>query len=177
MAPRYPVRQEDFLYDLHWTEAMDKLFIEVLLDQQAIGNFIPGELNESALHICMHVINNTFNQTFSYRYCLGRLAMLEKRYRVFYWLKRKHGVKYNEETNTVTAPEHVWDEIFQLNEFSIAYQEFGEPRWNDLKVLFDGLNYETKNVKPEVIDISDDSDTNDIGNVDALPKPSSQKIS
>ncbi|KAK6117765.1 hypothetical protein DH2020_048494 [Rehmannia glutinosa] len=86
-----------------------------------------------------------------------RLAMLEKRYRVFYWIKRKHGVRYDER-----------------NEFSIAYQEFGEPRWNDLKVLFDGLLYDNTNVQSEIIEISSDSETKDIGNVESLPKPQSR---
>ncbi|KAI3461770.1 hypothetical protein Pfo_018433 [Paulownia fortunei] len=38
MVPESHLRQEDLLYDLEWVEATDKLFIDVLVDQAAIGN-------------------------------------------------------------------------------------------------------------------------------------------
>ena len=57
MAPKSHLRREDFLYDLEWVEATDKLFIDVLVDQAAIGNFITGHVNAHTVLIGRGVVN------------------------------------------------------------------------------------------------------------------------
>ncbi|KAK6144006.1 hypothetical protein DH2020_020826 [Rehmannia glutinosa] len=169
MAPWYLLRQEDYIYDLDWVAPQDALFIDVLMDQYAIGNFNPLRVNAHAVLIARDVVNKEFKKDFTFEYCMGRLQLLKKRYRVMYWVTRKHGVRYDPDTNRVTASDVVWDEIFQTNEFGIAYQEFGDPKWLELIALFGSLEDHVPLPHTEVIEISSDNETNDIGNMQGLP--------
>ncbi|KAK6153963.1 hypothetical protein DH2020_013602 [Rehmannia glutinosa] len=174
MAHPYNVIQADYIYDLEWMEEADKLFISVLLDQQLLGNFKSGDNNAHALLIAQATVNKALNKNFDFGYCQQRLKVLHKRYHTFYWIKRKHGVRYEESTNTVSAPNWVWDEIIKKDEFGLAYQEVGDPNWAELKTLFGSEHSTAIPEDADIIDISSDGETEDIGNLDGLPKPNYQ---
>ncbi|KAK6130242.1 hypothetical protein DH2020_036052 [Rehmannia glutinosa] len=78
MAPPYPVIQADYIYDLEWMEEADKLFISVLLDQQLLGNFKPGDNNTHALLIARALINQALNKNFDFAYSQQWLKILHK---------------------------------------------------------------------------------------------------
>ncbi|KAK6152273.1 hypothetical protein DH2020_014908 [Rehmannia glutinosa] len=136
----------DFIYDDEWKEREDRLFIQVLIEQQAQNNFAPNRVNAHAVLIAMDTVNKEFNHNFSYDYCHERLEMLEKWYRTFYWVIRKHG----------------------SNQFGIAYHETGDPCWMELCQLF-GTLFNPAN--DDVINISSGTETDDIGNLSGLPDP------
>ncbi|KAK6159694.1 hypothetical protein DH2020_003075 [Rehmannia glutinosa] len=161
MAPKYGLIQDDYIYDIDWMFAADNLFIEVLLDQQLIGNFKPECVNPHALLIAQDVVNKEFNKSFTYGYMEERLRVLKKQYQVFYWVLRKHGVRYDSNTNKVTAPEHVWDEIVQ---------EYGDPNWPALQLLLGSSSTNFLPPNEAIIELSSDDETDHIDNIDGLPK-------
>ncbi|KAK6130420.1 hypothetical protein DH2020_035830 [Rehmannia glutinosa] len=171
MSPNWQLIQDDYIYDLEWMGVADNLFIEVLVDQQLIGNFKAECVNAHALLIAQDAINKEMNKSFTYGYIEERLRVLKKRYQVFYWVLRKHGVRYDEITNRVSAPDHVWDEILREDEFGLAYQEYGDPKWPELQQLFGSLSTNFPQPEIEIIKILFDGESDNIGNVDGLPKP------
>ncbi|GER45708.1 phosphomethylpyrimidine synthase [Striga asiatica] len=54
-------------------------------------------------------------------------------------------------SNVLTAPVAVWDDIFQSDPFSVAYQHSGDPRWPDIRYLFTEV-YEASSNAPDVLD-------------------------
>ncbi|GFP99729.1 hypothetical protein PHJA_002117000 [Phtheirospermum japonicum] len=139
MASKYPVAQEEFLYNLGWTKEADKTFIGLLVDQRQLGLFKPGEPNLSSIEFCTDILNINLGTSYNHAYCIERVALLQNRYRVFRWMLRKHGLRHCKIIGLVTAPKEVWDDIFEKEPFSIAYQEYGEPMWNELRVIFEGV--------------------------------------
>lgn len=59
-----------------------------------------------------------FNKNFSYFYCLQK-TLLEQYFITFKWMLSFDGVRYDRNTNVVTAPDNVWYYILEAIFFMI----------------------------------------------------------
>ncbi|KAK6142227.1 hypothetical protein DH2020_022575 [Rehmannia glutinosa] len=128
-----------------------------------------------ALLIAQATMNSEMDKQFTLDYIKHRLSIIHKRYRTFYWVKRKHGVRFDEATNTVTAPDYVWDDIIKKDEFGLAYQEMGDPDWTDLQQLFGEYHENLIPLDAKIIEISSDSESEGFVDVAELPKPKRER--
>ncbi|GER31335.1 basic helix-loop-helix (bHLH) DNA-bindingsuperfamily protein [Striga asiatica] len=66
------------------------------------------------------------------------------------WMLCKHGLRQCVQSNVLTTPVIVWDDIFESDLFSVAYQHSGDPRW-PVRYLFTEV-YEVTTNPPDVLD-------------------------
>ncbi|GER44585.1 NAC (No Apical Meristem) domain transcriptionalregulator superfamily protein [Striga asiatica] len=130
------ITQEECLYDEHWTKEADNLFIDLLMELNALGDWKYGRPDHSAFNYCRPGMKSELDVNFTLPDVELRFDFLHKCYRVFSWMLRKHGLRHCIQSNILTAPVAVWDDIFESNSFSVAYQHCGDPSWNELKYLF-----------------------------------------
>lgn len=159
-------RQADFLYDLTWHKKIDDAFIDYLAFEARCGNLIWPHQKNVPIVRAIDFVNDINNQEFSYAYGLKKLNLLEKRYTTFSWMLGLDHVAYVASTNVVTAPDDVWMNIFEVisatclsitcahdaiyiliffffvnpfmqeEPFSWAYLAEGEPKFEELSVIF-----------------------------------------
>ncbi|GER25521.1 Glucan 1,6-alpha-isomaltosidase family protein, partial [Striga asiatica] len=79
---------------------------------------------------------------------------------VLNWMLRKHGLRHCVQSNVLTAPVAVWDDIFEPDPFSVAYQYSGDPRWPDIRFLFTVVYEDTSN--PPVLLDQNSTNENDV---------------
>lgn len=117
MAPKMDpqLRQQDFMYDLNWNEKVDNVFIEHLSLEARLGHFIWPSKTSTSLLAAKDYVCWRFEQEWSYKYCLRKLNLLEKRFSTFKWMLSIDGVKHDPETNALTAPDEVWKSILRVS--------------------------------------------------------------
>ncbi|KAL8538459.1 hypothetical protein ACS0TY_000459 [Phlomoides rotata] len=132
-----PLKLQDFLYGLEWGEKVDMLFAEVLSDQATMGNFssIGGD-NYSAIKTAQYVTNRAFKTSFSLKKCHRQTKKLKNRYNVFSWLLSLDGFQYDENTKHTHVSREVCRSITEIEVFSHAYEVYGEPCWEYLKIMY-----------------------------------------
>ncbi|KAK6128848.1 hypothetical protein DH2020_037414 [Rehmannia glutinosa] len=148
-------------------------------------NWSPYGNNEIAITIAMKEVNKQIGKRVQLDSCVAPCNVLAKRHRVFSWLIRKHGVRYDPVSNRIYALDRIWDEMVEWDDFSLAYQYYGDPEWPALYQLFntDDAPYKFNNIdavdvssdegdEKEVIEIVDDSLSNDKTDGGKLPKTS-----
>ncbi|KAL1540522.1 hypothetical protein AAHA92_24865 [Salvia divinorum] len=155
MASDIP-RQGAFFYQANWTPEIDTVMLQTILhskrDAKWEGTVIPIPfLVEAAKTIASEV-----GITFTWSELYERFQLFEKRYRAFKEVVDAHGAFLNVHTNTVSAPEPVWNAIFAKNSFCGAYYYEGEREFNNLSMLFGTTQVEIKK-NDTVIVISDTS--------------------
>ncbi|KAG8363754.1 hypothetical protein BUALT_Bualt19G0055100 [Buddleja alternifolia] len=151
----FPVRQqEEYLHDEEWHVEVDKMFIQVLVDQSKSGNFRLGQSNAYAIHIAMSIINSHFLTNFTFVECKRKLEKLQHRQNVFFWVVNFSGVRYNPKTNEIDVYRVIWVELEKKDPLALAYVTKGDPAWRDLCDIFGTEHLGDDN--DDVIDISSD---------------------
>ncbi|GER50091.1 NAD(P)-binding Rossmann-fold superfamily protein [Striga asiatica] len=172
------VTQEECLYDDRWTKEADNLFIDLLMEENAVGEWKYGRPVSSVFDSCRLEIKEELNINFTLGEVEMRLDFLQKHYSVFSWMLRKHGLRHCVQSNVLTAPVAVWDDIFESNSLSVAYQHCGDPRWNELKFLFTSVY----GASPETDVVQDVHSTNEyvvgaqIESSDLVSEPSNNNV-
>ncbi|GER34486.1 secretion apparatus protein BsaZ [Striga asiatica] len=143
--------QEEVLYDARWTKDVDNLFIDLLAEAHVGGEWTQGRPGTHVFLYCRGVLVADVGATFTVNELQERFDFLHKRFRVFSWMLRKHGLRHCIQSNVLTAPVAVWNDIFESDPFSLAYQHSGDPRWADIRYLFTEV-YEATSNSPNVLD-------------------------
>ncbi|GER35983.1 roothair specific 4 [Striga asiatica] len=130
------ITQDECLYDDRWTKEADNLFIDLLMEANSVGDWKYGRPVNSVFYYCRLGMKAALDLNFSLCDVELRFDFLHKRYSVFSWMLRKHGLRHWVKSNVLTAPVAVWEDIFESNSFSVAYQHYSDPRWNKLKFFF-----------------------------------------
>ncbi|GER31834.1 ribosome maturation factor RimP [Striga asiatica] len=143
--------QDEFLYDDRWTKEVDNLFIDLLVEAHFSLEWRHGRPGSHVFTYCRRALLAEDKPDFTVSEVEERFDFLQKRFRVFSWMLRKHGLRHCVQSNVLTAPVAVWDDIFQSDPFSVAYQHFGDPRWPDIRYLFTEV-YDASANPPDVLD-------------------------
>ncbi|GER25849.1 biogenesis of lysosome-related organelles complex1 subunit KXD1, partial [Striga asiatica] len=120
--------QDELLYDARWTKDVDNLFIDLLAEAHVGGEWRQGRPSPHVFHYCHGVLDADLGATFTLKELQERFDFLHKRFRVFSWMLRKHGLRHCVQSNILTAPVAVWNDIFESDPFSVAYQHSGDPQ-------------------------------------------------
>ncbi|GER47306.1 bifunctional enzyme IspD/IspF [Striga asiatica] len=75
----------------------------------------------------------------------------------------KPGLRHCVQSNILTTPVAVWDEIFEFDVFSVSYQHSGDPRWEDLRFIFEEV-YSTNPTSEVVHDCNSTNEDNSYHN-------------
>ncbi|GER39346.1 RNA polymerase factor sigma-70 [Striga asiatica] len=141
--------QDEFLYDDRWTKEVDNLFIELLAKAHLALEWRHGR---SGLNVfASGVLVADLGENVTVIELQERFDFLHKRFRVFSWMLQKHGLCHYVQSNVLTSPVAVWDDIFESEPFSVADQHSGDPRWPDIRYLFTEV-YEASANPPDVLD-------------------------
>ncbi|GER37361.1 ribonuclease 3 [Striga asiatica] len=132
-----PIPQDECLYDARWTKETDNLFVDLLIESHVLGQWKNGPPGSVVLDYCRYVLFGELELRFRNDELNERFHFLEKRYNVFSWMLRKPSLRHCVQSNILTAPVAVWDDVFESNPFSVAYQHSGDPRWEDLRFMFE----------------------------------------
>ncbi|GER47380.1 pentatricopeptide repeat (PPR) superfamily protein [Striga asiatica] len=139
MGPRLsnPITQDECLYDDLWSKKADSTFIDVLVELNLLGDWKVGRPSPSIFNYTRLVLIAEHEAYFNLQELGERFEFLHKRYSVFSWMLHKHGLRHCFQSNILTAPVAIWDDKFESNPFSVAYQHSGDPRWGDLRFIGD----------------------------------------
>ncbi|KAG8373658.1 hypothetical protein BUALT_Bualt11G0047100 [Buddleja alternifolia] len=140
MPPNMIWNQASFLYDALWTAEVDNKFIDLLREEVMLGNFRVGANNDQTLEVLRWIINVQFERDFSSLDVKRHVKKVQKRHRVFDWLVNMTGVLYDAYTNTIVGHPFVWDHICKECPFAYAYMTEGDPKWNELQIIFNDMN-------------------------------------
>ncbi|GER50752.1 NADH-dependent glutamate synthase 1 [Striga asiatica] len=143
--------QDDFLYDDRWTKEVDNLFIDLLVEAHFGLQWRHGRPGSNVFAYFRGVLVADLRANFTVTEVKERFDFLHKRFRVFSWMLRKHGLRLCVQSNVLTAPIAVWDDIFESDPFSVAYQHSEDPRWLDIRYLFTEV-YEASSNASNVLD-------------------------
>ncbi|GER25189.1 LRR and NB-ARC domains-containing diseaseresistance protein [Striga asiatica] len=125
--------QDDFLYDDRWTKEVDNLFIDLLVEAHFGLEWRHGRPGSHVFAYCRGVLLADLGANFTVSEVEERFDFLHKRFRVFIWMLRKHGLHHCVQSNVLTAPVAV------------------DPRWPDIRYLFTEV-YEASANPPDVLD-------------------------
>ncbi|GER33649.1 lipid-transfer protein [Striga asiatica] len=147
------------LYDAWWTKDVDNLFIDLLAEAHVGGEWTQGRPGTHVFLYCRGVLVADDGATFTVNELQERFDFLHKWFRVFSWMLRKHGLHHCIQSNVLTAPVAVWNDIFECitffyavsDPFSVAYQHSRDPHWADIRYLFTEV-YEATSNSPNVVD-------------------------
>ncbi|GER27011.1 phosphoglycerate kinase family protein [Striga asiatica] len=105
--------QDELLYDGRWTKEVDNLFIDLLSEAHVAGEWRQGRSDTYVFLYCRGVLVADVGATFIMNELQERFDFLHKRFCVFGWMLRKHGLRHCIQSNVLTAPVAVWNDIFE----------------------------------------------------------------
>ncbi|KAL8492687.1 hypothetical protein ACS0TY_024035 [Phlomoides rotata] len=105
----------------------------------------------------------SFKKNFDFKKCNRQANKLKKRHGVFSWLLSLDGFHYDESTKWTHASKEVWHSILKVELFAHAYEVYGDPCWDNLKMIFGSPPVVTPQSIPifmyrEIIEINSDED-------------------
>ncbi|GER39244.1 N-succinylglutamate 5-semialdehyde dehydrogenase [Striga asiatica] len=115
------ITQDECLYDDRWTKEANNLFIDLLMEANSVGDWKYGRPANSVFDYCRLGIKAALDLNFSLCDVELRFDFLHKRYSVFSWMLRKHGLRHCVKSNVLTAPVAVWDDIFEVLLMNLSY--------------------------------------------------------
>lgn len=113
--------QENQFYDEQWTKDVNVLFIDVLVFQKQLGNFMFGKRNQSAIAVAIDSILAQYGKLLTHLQCRDHVLKLFKRYTTFKWMLSLKDVVYDADENYVRALARTWEFMFQVTEYNILF--------------------------------------------------------
>ncbi|GER42633.1 S-adenosyl-L-methionine-dependentmethyltransferases superfamily protein [Striga asiatica] len=106
--------QDEFLYDDRWIKEVDNLFIDLLAESHLAGEWRHVRPGWNVFTYFRGVLVADVGVNFT-------VSEFQKRFDFLHnWMLRKHGLRHCVQSNVLTAPVVVWDDIFELYVFSLS---------------------------------------------------------
>ncbi|KAK4422709.1 hypothetical protein Salat_1853400 [Sesamum alatum] len=172
MTPNALNLQRRLFYGSLWSKAMERSFLEILVEEIQVGNMVVGYPDVESISSGMVEVNGVYEKSYDYIFYEDRVRRLQERYRVFPWVKSLAAVNWNSATNEVFAEPHTWELVVQKCPLARAYVNIADPAWDELCIIFgesvtlelsddeertEPINHTSERVR-EVIDLSSGSD-------------------
>lgn len=119
-----------------WPPLIEKLFIELMVDEQGKGNMQNGVFYKRTWTKIHSELNVRAKRNFRFKQVKAKFNRLRQRHRIFSQLLQHSGLSWDAETNTVTASNEVWGNV--LAEFPKAkeFRRKGCDNYIQLGLLF-----------------------------------------
>ncbi|GER32732.1 prenylated RAB acceptor 1.H, partial [Striga asiatica] len=160
---------EELLYDAQWTKDVDNMFIDLLAEAHVAGNG-DRQVSTHVFLYCHGVLVADVGATFIMIELQEHFDFLHKWFLVFSWMLRKHGLRHCNQSNVLTTPVAVWNDIFELEPFSVAYQHSRDPSWADIQYLFTEVYEATSDAPSYVFSLSSLTNTPLNGSSQKMPE-------
>ncbi|GER54717.1 glycogen synthase, partial [Striga asiatica] len=132
-----PITQDECLYDGRCTKKADNLFVDLLIESHVLGKWNNGHPGRAVFDYCHSVFIGELELLYTHEEFDERFDFLQKWYQVFSWMLGMPGLRHCVQSNILIAPVAIWDDVFESYAFSVAYQHSGDPRWADLRFMFE----------------------------------------
>ncbi|KAL8532590.1 hypothetical protein ACS0TY_008975 [Phlomoides rotata] len=142
--------QECFFYNGQWNESTVNAFIDILLDEKALGNWKVDGNNTHSLQTALEFVNVVLDKDFSWDDALAQRNMLKKRYLTFKAVQEIEGVWWDRKINHVYALSPLWIDMIKNNSFVKAFYHKGDVSFDKLTSLFSSSH----DLSNEIINVS-----------------------
>ncbi|XP_075650017.1 uncharacterized protein LOC142620318 [Castanea sativa] len=133
---RVPLLMEERTTDAEdrklWPSAVEKHFIDVLLEEDAKWNMPQGQFKTGTWTVIMDEFNKRTNKNYKKTQLTQKYQRMKGRHRTFSQLIERTGMGWDPISNTVTASEEVWATAFAVNH---KFKEFKKKGLQHYKLL------------------------------------------
>ena len=98
-----------------WPPLIEKLFIELMVDEQEKGNMQNGVFYKRTWTKIHSELNVRAKRNFRFKQVKAKFNRLRQRHRIFSQLLQHSGLSWDAETNTVTASNEVWGNVLAVS--------------------------------------------------------------
>ncbi|KAK7846222.1 l10-interacting myb domain-containing protein [Quercus suber] len=119
-----------------WLIAVEKHFIEVLLEEDAKGNMPQGQFKTGTWTIVMNEFNKRTNKNYNKTQLTQKCQRMKGRHRTFSQLIEHTRLGWDPISNTVTASEEAWAAAFAVNHKFKEFKKKGLKYYDLLGRLF-----------------------------------------
>ncbi|KAK7846114.1 l10-interacting myb domain-containing protein [Quercus suber] len=119
-----------------WPEAVEKHFIDILLEEDAKGNMPQGQFKTGTWTIIMTEFNHRTNKNYNKTQLTQKYQRLKTRHRTFSQLIARTGMGWDPISNMVTASEEAWAAAFAVNHKFKEFKKKGLKHYDLLGRLF-----------------------------------------
>ncbi|KAK9139261.1 hypothetical protein Scep_008942 [Stephania cephalantha] len=121
-----------------WTTAMDRYFIDLMLDQMGKGNRVDGHLfSKRAWKHMTTVFNAKFACQYSKDHLKNRHKTLRRLYKAVKSLLEQSGFDWDETQQMVTADDRIWSNYIKAHPEKRSYRTKSIPYFSDLCKIFE----------------------------------------
>ena len=101
--------------DKKWSKAVEKHFIDTLLEEDAKGNMPQGQFKPGTWTAVMNEFSKRVAKNYSKTQLTQKYQRMKQRHRRFSQLIARTGMGWDPISNTVTANEEAWVAAFAVN--------------------------------------------------------------
>ena len=105
-----------------WPEAVEKHFIDVLLEEDAKGNMPQGQFKTGTWTVIMNEFNKRANKNYNKIQLTQKYQRMKGRHRTFSQLIARTRMGWDPISNTMTANEEVWAAAFAVSLLTYSKQ-------------------------------------------------------
>ncbi|GAU12508.1 hypothetical protein TSUD_377590 [Trifolium subterraneum] len=126
-----------------WPDLVTKAFIDIMVDEITKGNMPNGMFHTGTWTSMTTRLNSITNCSYKKEQLQEKMHRLRAMFHEFYSLLENTGFGWNEETNTVTASEEVWQNYLKTHDKASQFQKKGCGHYKLLEIIFN-KNKETE---------------------------------
>ena len=108
--------------DKKWPKAVEKHFIDILLEEDAKGNMPQGQFKPRTWTAVMNEFNKHANKIYSKTQLTQKYQRMKQRHCTFSQLIARTGMGWDPISNTVTASEEAWAAAFAVSPLTYSKQ-------------------------------------------------------
>ncbi|KAK2640510.1 hypothetical protein Ddye_028305 [Dipteronia dyeriana] len=121
---------------VNWTAAMERYFIDLMLNQMHMGNRMGHTFNKQAWTEMMNMFNAKFRTKYDRDTLKSHYSMLWKQHNDIKNLLEQNGFNWDDTHKMVMAAEHSWDAFIKTNPDAEAYRNKAYMHFNDLCIIY-----------------------------------------
>ena len=103
-----------------WPDAIERHFIEILLEEDAKGNMPQGQFKTGTWTSIMNEFKKRTNRDYSKGQLSQKYQRMKTRHRIFSQLIARTGMGWDPISNTVTASEEAWAAAFAVSRLTYS---------------------------------------------------------
>ncbi|GAV63187.1 Myb_DNA-bind_3 domain-containing protein [Cephalotus follicularis] len=119
-----------------WTPTMERLFIDLMLEQLRRGNRLGHTFNKQAWNDMLITFNATFNTKCDRDILKSHYSMLWKQFNDIKNLLDQNGFSWDDHRKMVIADALVWDSYVKVHPDAQSYRNKPLVNWNDLYLIY-----------------------------------------
>ena len=101
--------------DKKWPEAVERYFIDILLEEDAKGNMPQGQFKTGTWTAVVNEFNKRASKSYTKAQLTQKYQRLKQRHRTFSQLIARTGMGWDPISNTVTASDEAWAAAFAVS--------------------------------------------------------------